>query len=441
MKKKRIFIYSLNIIQLVVFFLVFICNVGVSNYYKEIYNKINGILFTDRTMVYEGISTEVMDLDSNNYDISSIKDKINSFIKNNQINSFLVLNSNKGEGFISNNKSEGFDTIMVYKEYLSRYPLEVALGRNFTEKELQGVESINIPIIIGYNLKDQYKIGEIIEVPVPKNSEIKDDKIITKVEDNKIISPNFKYEVIGIAKPNTMIRFGSQLPYDVEYSDNIIYSVGKKQTVSIYSNDILVSELQINEIKELYGLKGGQGTYLIECSSKEVYKGIKDKLNEELKKNKISGHFIDIEDNSSLKAEYKKIYMFTSILGAILSVFVLTGLICTLLYTLEGRKKEFGVLIALGLTKRKIQFKNIRITFTIVTLGLVIALGISYIIREILLKSDFWREDNFFNNLFLIDKALLSNLIIIQLILIFICSLPILLKIKKYTVIELIRGK
>lgn len=383
---------------------------------------------------------ETLDLDEETKLYASMKPVLEELVNGGEISS--IIDVTYDIDFFENTKNT-YCTV-INKEFLDRYPVEVEGGRSFTDKEIQGeIEGNYVPIIIGNNLKSKYKVGDILSEKLNGNEKIEGDRIIHEVDEfkYKMIRPYYKYKVIAIAEPNTMVYLDEANELESKYMDNMIYICNHNPNVEIYIDGILD-----NKLSEEYGERNWIG--FVESHTKEASSKVKEKLNAELKSRNNMGYmYYPTKDNTMLK-ELKVGYMSSLILCFIFSIFSIVGVIGSTIYSIKDRRKEYGIISALGAKKRYIILENTLKVIAMLAISLVLALGISAILRNDIVNaqtveamhqtSDILITDKY---LFVINKELMKVLAGVFALVGIISSIPIVYKVKSYSVVDLIRGK
>ncbi|MGL5149093.1 MAG: ABC transporter permease [Clostridium sp.] len=440
MDKKRAFVYSLNIIQLVAFFVLFITLIGNATTFKELYdNHVN--LFPEGKVLKYQSTFQSDDYIKEKKHYSDIEKILNGFKENGDITSIINVNyqDNKFRE-ISDVKS-----VKINMDFMKRYPLKIKSGRNFKESELSGEEKV-IPIIIGSDLEGRLSIGdELTDIINNKSQRVEGDKLITEIPsyNYKRIENYYKYKVIGIAEPNTMVYLDENIN-DVSsgYRNNLIYVGNYKLDAKIYQNNVFDEELS-NE----YG--NDQGIGIVECKSKDVTNNIKDVLNRELSARDNLGILASSVQNNDMLQDLRRGFITSLIFALVFIAFSLLGVIGTMIYSINDRRKEFGILMSQGATKNHLIVKNILDIGIILIIAVVISLGVTVLLRNnvdkelVTFGEEYFKEISYNNTkyLYVINGVLIKYVGGISLLIVFISSLPIIYKIKKFTVVELIRGK
>lgn len=455
MKLKIYFIYLLNIIQIIVFFLIVIFSLGYIQTHKERYTKMNEVMIPERTLLYDESRDSIDDsdrlLDENEYrkKYKSVKELINKSVEDGDISYIITSNFIKRD-FTRRGEDDYYST-EISEDYLKRYPLEIYSGRNFKGEEIDGLRDGEIiPVIVGYDLRDKFEIGEELISPLNHLEEerIENGYVIFEYQTMKTIRKVKKFKIVGIAKPRTMVYVDTHNGFGTSYRDDIIYFPCSDKWGRLYENNKLIKSDEGNRDKvSLFGDNVLPSNTFFESPSKEARERVEKTLNKELKRLDAGKLFNPSTDNYELQT-YKENYYSALVLGSIMIFFSTTGLICTLIYMMEERKREFGILMSQGASKSYILIKNLVILIFIILISLLISIIISYFIRNNMINEikfsglyDIESSLEETKYIFLINKTLIKKLIFVALSLGIFCSIPLIYKVRKYSIVELIRGK
>lgn len=441
MKKRRYFIYGLNIIQLVVFFVLLITLIGSLASYKEIYSNYINLFPEDRVLNFASSIADV-NPDKEKELFESMEPVLDRLIEEGEI--LYIFDMQYREDFFK--EIEGIYSTSINESFLERYPIKIESGRSFTKEEIENTVSGDvIPIIIGSNLKDKFKIGdELTEKIISNDTKVVGDKIVTEIEAYKYkkIKDIYKYKVVGIAEANTMVYLDTVNELSSKYTDNMIYMANYKEKVEIYMDNIFDKKTS-----DEYGVRQWIG--FIESPTKEASARVLKILNSELKARNNMGYvYYPSKDNMVFK-QLREAYMSSLILCVIFSIFSIVGVIGSIIYSIKDRRKEYGILSALGATKRYIIMKNTLTVIALMIISIIIALGITVILRNDITSRQVIEITNgatdvFANSekyLYVINENLLKCLGLAFVVVATISSIPILYKIRKYVIVDLIRGR
>ncbi|MGL4848582.1 MAG: ABC transporter permease [Clostridium sp.] len=437
MRKKQYFIYGLNIVQVSIFFFLLITLTGSLSGYKELYNRYKNFFDEGRTLMYQG-TFESMDYEREEKLTKEIDNIVDEFIKKDKIT--FKFNPQYSIGMFK--ELESSHSTKVSNEFLKRYPIDIKEGRNFTDEELDGISGDIIPVIIGNDLKDRFNIGDVLEQNIGEDSKIIDNEIVTKISetDEKIVRKLYKFKVVGIAEPNTMAYLDSSDAVLSGYRDDMIYYPNYKEETKIYKGEKLISKNKDTIIS---------GFSYIETKTEEDTKEILEVLNTELKNRDNLGYvYYPEKDNLTLKS-LRESYITLLIFCGVFITFSIIGVIGSMIYSIRESEKEYGILSALGAKKRYLIAKNLIKVLALLVVSLVLALGVTAILRgymleqEAMLIMEGFSESTIQANkyLFLIDGNLIKNMGIALLMVFTTSSIPIVYKISSYNIVDLIRGK
>lgn len=429
-------VYILNLLQFIFFTLIMIINIGVYNSYEKNYKQIESLVNPEVVIslkyIFNGES-----FDNQNIEYKKIKPIIDELIEENKIKETIIPN----EGQIDlKGRSENLYISFVDKTFLNRYNLKVIEGREFEDVELEGIKNAKeIPVIIGYGLKDKYKVGDILYQDIPIGFKVEGDYLIFENDKYYQKMYNTKLKVIGIAEKGSMIYLGNDLPYSIMQDDTIAYTVPYLVETIVYEDGVVISgNSDVSFSKDSKNLF--QSQLLIEVLDKSEKVEILKILNDEIKKHSENLQFIDAKEESDINIAYRQMYYSTMVLSLILGVFSIIGVISTMIYSIEGLKKEYGILLSIGCKKTTLIMQNILLVVSIILISLGISFSISYLLRGVI--TDLAQEDLIgIENLFLIDSNLIISITKTLVVVLLLSIIPIIYKIKRYTILELLRGR
>lgn len=436
MRKK--FMYILNLIQLIVFTLILIINLGFLTSYREAYKKSTELLEVNKNIIYRGqpIEGEESEVGCEKLDklykyALSLKDK--GFVKN-------AYRNVTGGGAIDVEGMGYIDFATYSKEFNDVYPIEVCEGRSFNTLDLEGEKgSLIIPVITGYDLKDSFKVGDTFKAAIPLNMKGEGDYIVFEDGEERIYQLDPTYKVIGIAKPNSMAYLGQLIPYTSSYRNDVIYAGNFYDYTKVVKNNEIVFEAFGERIeKELYN---GQSEIIVECLSEDDAESIQSLLQDKAEEIGLAGSFEIIDEETVNNNEYRNLYLTSLVLTIVLIFFSLTGLISLIRYTMEQRRKEFGIYLATGATKGYIALLNIRYVASLIALALLFGGVVSKGLKGIVERNLQIEDIDFLSNLFVFNKELVTFMALLYGVVFIMSLIPILNKVRKYSVVELIRGK
>ncbi|MGL4990258.1 MAG: ABC transporter permease [Sarcina sp.] len=288
--------------------------------------------------------------------------------------------------------------MMVNESFYNNYGLNISKGRGFEKDDfyVNGITE-NIPIILGEDYIDLVEIGDVFESGFPDLS----------TTEYKGFDVNF--EVVGFYKHNDIPLLGghaSTISSDIVYSDGF--------GIFPLVNDIIAINYQPRIIS--------YGTF-IDVGNKENINTILDRLSSTIQSPYSSISYMDISYNfNSVKNALTKNVFNANLLGISLTLLSLIGVDAIMYGRIEERKKEFGIKISCGATKKtiilEILLENLFLCI-LSTLFALISIKINY------------------PNLLTL-KMVLGNLSLTLIMVIFISILPI-LKFKKLNIIDALR--
>ncbi|PRR80185.1 FtsX-like permease family protein [Clostridium liquoris] len=349
---KRRLATILTILQLSICTFSFLILIQFNKYYYTRGNLYNSIIDVNRTLVIDRSS-----YNSDNF--SKIKDELNDLIKlknNGYISEIRVLS--KGGSLRVNNTY--YPYYQASEGFFLKLNIKMDKGRMFNHEELTQLGPFEeIPIIIGHNLGKVLKIGDTLEETYKYN-----DSEITG-EYKKV------FKVIGIAKPSSLITLPANATiFDIFINDNAIYaplSVWKYYLTDKTKNKSYINRSISNQKK--YNLKYEVNNDKIVLYNDEFISSIlnmdfqiitnenknidtiKQICNNVSKKNGSNLKFIKLQDkNKPIIELLNQSFIGILVFSIILFLFSITGIIGTTLYSINSRKKEFGIRISQGST-------------------------------------------------------------------------------------------
>lgn len=234
-------------------------------------------------------------------------------------------------------------SIVLNEKAYKYFQLKAYKGEDFKDIDYKETQGNEVPLILGYNYHDIFKVGDVIEY-------LRGDKVK-------------KAKVIGILEKNTMGFIGDPsrgiatfddylvLP-QIETSNNYYYNDDMDKSTSLY-NYIFNSSVIANS---------GE-------NKEEILQGIDNIAVENNIDLKLSSLAKNME---SLKNKAKEQQQSSIVLGIIILIFAVVGLISSLLHSINKNIKEYGVHLMAGATKPRIAFR--------VFMQIVITVGLSYLI-------------------------------------------------------------
>lgn len=341
---------SLIIIQLGICLLGFLLIIQVDSYYHSRYSIYTKLVDENNTLVVDPSSR----FNTSN-DMKKVIKKIFTLKDNGSISDIAVIKSGD-ETLNINNK--GYIYHQLSGNILDRVNIKLDKGRMFNKDELDySIFKTEIPIIIGSGLGEYLKLGDTI---VCKN----------KASDENMDGEYEKiFKVIGIAKPASMYSFNVTSNFINTYIDDYaIYSplvtwkynlVDKSQDNQIIKKTIL-NQQQFNLKYEINGTKmvvynNDYISALINHQFQIIIDNGKNidtvkELCNQLDENQ-NIKFSRVKDmNTPIIEIYRQAFLGILIFTIVLFLFSILGIIGTTLYSIDNRKKEFGIRLTHGCT-------------------------------------------------------------------------------------------
>lgn len=240
-------------------------------------------------------------------------------------------------------------SITLNERTLNKFNIKLESGRFFNDDEMKleyGIDN-SIPIIVGSNYGEFFKVGE--EINTIKNGEI------------------VKANIIGILEEN------QYMPIDMNSHDNRRYVDLNNYILNTYSS--------LESYKTMYDT---MFYYNFMFFNKDLSNERIQEINKEIKTifYKNLGLTIDIKDiKKSIEAElniFKKQEKIVSITSICITIFVSLTLIISTLNSILKRKKEFGVHIFSGGTLFDIAITIYMETLIVLLVSFIIAMGIVF---------------------------------------------------------------
>ena len=432
---------TLLIIQLTLSTLAFLILYHSYNYYsikKNIYNKIIDI---DKTLVNNSsVSTHGWSARENLVPtLTKLKD-------DGKIKEIRIIN--KGQSSLEFNGNY-YPYYTISREYLMALNIELEEGTMPTYEELDPNKTWDyIPIIVGNKFKDQVKVGDTTTLESMVNSE-------DSISDYK---RNFK--VVGIAKAGSMIMVDNNFNnLDIRINDYGIYapiSIWKhkftdktKDKINIpiragYNEKFnLPYEIKDNEIV-VYNSDFidsiGELKFQLIVNEKDDIKAVRSLCNSIFESNNYPLRVIELKVNQWDEISLFNTFLLgTLVFSIIIFFFTIIGIGLTTLYSLDSRKKEFGVRLSQGATINKIAFLIIKENIIKVLISSFLSL-IPYLYAKNILDDYYTLNTDYSYTLNLgLIPFLIVNLIITLVVILSI--LPAIRKLKTLNVVDLVRGK
>lgn len=355
---KRKLSTSLMIFQLTSCVLCFLILCQFIYYYNTRYKLYTEIMDEDHTIVVDQ-STVDKDLKRKKKTLDEIFK-----LKDSGVISEISIVSKMGESFEIGEKY--YPCYQLSENMLNKLNIELEKGRSFTKDELEvSTYRQEIPIIIGNRLGNYLKVGDTVSTAynyADENGEYCYKRIL---------------KVIGIAKYGKLVTFAaSSNPADIFINDYGIYaplSVWKYYLKDNTHKSIII-ERNI-ESKKAFGLQyelqdnlmiSNNSDYLeallhdrfqILISQDRDTEAVKEIINDICKKNKANIRFQTLKQTNEIMGSlFSQGLLAILTLTIILFVFSIAGIIGTTLYSINMRRKEFGIRISQGATLNDIAF-------------------------------------------------------------------------------------
>lgn len=444
MRKKIVFTNALVSIQLAITFAIATLLINmIFNFYNE-NKRYSEIISENKTLIFKqtvedsnkdinkillGIFNRVGDglikckllFEEGGTNFKELEDKYEEM----QDNEISLNKYRNDDGDYANN----LKTTRLSSEFYNRYPIKIYQGRGFSIDEINGIFQNNeIPIIVGYDLKDYVKLGQTLNIKLNKNQQVINDKVITNMEDINQINETdyFTYKVVGIADRNMMVRLGNDIPYSVSFASDRIYMPYKSYHFKVTENGIIKAEANVNENEK------NLQNVILECSSEEDTKILMNTLNEELKKEGVTGKFKSVEENNSFKEAFTDCFKNIGMLGVIVFVFSIIGTMVVNIFTIRLKYKEYGIRLSQGATHKDIALSIIIKNSLLVSISALVGFSITYFLTLII-------DDAMTKTLFSINFSSGIWLVSLLVIIIIITSILPIISLYKNSVVKLIR--
>lgn len=223
------------------------------------------------------------------------------------------------------------NSFSVNKNALDAYNVELESGRYFKESEYEQLEEGVLPIILGHDYKDIFKVGDIIEYVMI--NDIYKAKVVGILKEDETIPIKFdnnNVEANGNVDSNNYNLNGIML---IPYGENTIMNKLNISNVFWYNFVLLDSSLEdkrkdsiLNEIED------------------KIENTIDSKFNRKSYDKEIT---LELDKYKELKANY-------SLTAIVAIVFSAITMIVSMLNSIKKRKREFGIYISCGATMKDI---------------------------------------------------------------------------------------
>ena len=235
--------------------------------------------------------------------------------KSTAINSFYQFLSDDTElskkgGYLYNDYESSNNILGIDKNLLSYNAFNVIKGRNFTLEDFNDRE--NLPIILGYNFKDKFKLNENININ------------------------NKNYKVVGFLKKDSIFL-----------QEGNIFIDKLKNLDNYFLIPIFFDELDdINKVAFMQSY-----LFTIIKDNTEILQKINDKIKYFSLEYEVKPFKQTVTELYGQTKGFAKIKMINSLLLLLVS---LSGIISNAILSIMNRKREFGILMALGASKKNI---------------------------------------------------------------------------------------
>lgn len=355
---KRKLTTCIMILQLTLCIICFLVLCQFINYYNtrhKIYSKI----------IDEG-HTIVVDSSTFDKDVKRKKHTLDEIfkLKDSGILSDALIVSKMNDPFKVNGKF--YSCYQLTDNLFKKLDISIDKGRNFTVEEFKDTtNSEEIPVIVGSQLGKYLRVGDTISNKYNYS------------DDNGEYSYERTLRVIGIATPGTVPTFGASPSIaGIFINDYAIYA--PLRTWKYYLKDKSVDKFLINKTiinNNAYGIKYElQGDLIISYQSdyfdallnndfqllvepNRDTEAVTEIVNDICKKNNSSIRFETLKNSNEIMNELFIQGMFAIItFTIILFTFSIAGIIGTTLYSINLRRKEFGIRISQGATLNEISY-------------------------------------------------------------------------------------
>ncbi|MGL5066233.1 MAG: FtsX-like permease family protein [Sarcina sp.] len=230
------------------------------------------------------------------------------------------------------NQADALSKILVCDNFLNRNTIKVSKGRTLTAEDTKkDYKKDNIPILLGSDFKDIYKIG---------------DKIKASNWATIDYSDNIMFEVVGIME-------NYAIPATRNYGDAFASSV-------LLGNAFTVIPTVDNFLSLSHGAAIGDSGVILEINDNTSISYIKNYLNEEFNKLGFKVDIADLGMLSNAALNLTRDYKSSLFLGVVLCLLSMLGTMCILLGIIKQRQREFAIKLINGATINNIidEFKK-----------------------------------------------------------------------------------
>ncbi|WP_297518990.1 hypothetical protein [uncultured Clostridium sp.] len=230
------------------------------------------------------------------------------------------------------NQMEALSKILVCDNFLNKNTIKVSKGRTLTAEDTKkDYKKDNIPILLGSDFKDIYKIGD--KIPAENWATIDE-------------FDNIMFEVVGIMEDYA-------IPATRNYGDAFASSV-------LLGNAFTVIPTVDNFLSLSHGAAIGDSGVILELNDNTSISYIKDYLNEKFNKLDFKVDISDLGMLNNTALNLTRDYKSSLILGVVLCLLSMMGTTCILLGIIKQRQREFAIKLTNGATINNIidEFKK-----------------------------------------------------------------------------------
>lgn len=409
---KKLFLSFIIIIQVMAASFMIYSSLKVSNDINQNANSVLNI-FNGKKAYYMKISQDFMDKLSGGKFTNEDVLKSYKILKNIQGTHFYCRNSafpiaqfdgienfrkNPSTKTIGDTKYVPVNSMWIDKNMWKQFKLNLIEGNDFQEENFEK-ESNEIPVILGYDYKNKYKVGDTFSYYDTKDKNIKNAK------------------VLGILKQDSYLLY--KVDYTEKFQNLNNYIIGAFVDLDKLPEDKLITDYY-SQVFDLFNT-----SYFLFDETKsnaEIEKSLGDinKVFEELNIGKQDINSVDnyLESDKEMLQTQKHNSL---IMVIIIVLFLSMGITSSVLYRIKKEKKYYGIHIMNGATLNDICIRVFEEIFTIFLIGFISSIGII----KLTFKS-------------LNASMLIQILLLLVIIAIFISIVPI-VKIKKLKISELIK--
>jgi len=340
----NIFTYAILFLQMIVILLLIAFTISQLLTYKEYTNKLE-LLSESKAF----ISMDHTSMEKINYLMNKDEDAINRM---QELYQNILTNKNfKQSTIFSYNMTDTFEgrPILQYfanEGFFDVFNQEVISGRSFTSTDFENTSDI-IPILVGYNLKNTYKLDEVYQIENPVNGVIE------------------RYKVIGILEYNSNYVNLDNLQTTFTDFNNSYIRPFSEESIFVY-HDFSVLDLAINS------------TVIITENENEV----EEIINNSNELGLFSLDFVTLENNLSIiNDRTKQLVYYEGTILVLLLIFSLIGFISALLGIISKRMLEYSIHFMCGATTFLISLRiilQVSIVIVISFIPVLIIFKLSY---------------------------------------------------------------